>query len=297
MNRVVIHGVVSLLAFACGITTSALLAWRQRPAESSRPRAEVVVSPATERMPQAVVTTTLEPEIVFGRGRLKLVPDEVRLNSDRFHYQIDVIYPQVVGSEDDVYIRRLNQRIKQLVTERYHWPLTITEAELSQSLRLHPEPYNTVDIFYGVDFAGDSVLSIYFGEESYGIGAAHTVQKSFVVNYDSASNKELKLADLFAPGSKYLQFISRYCKNEFERQGHADSILPDSLAPASGNFQSWNVTPAGIRFNFDACTVFGCSGGQTEVEIPYSDLKPILSSRAMSILPISSVVKVKADNK
>jgi hypothetical protein len=293
MKRIVIHVVISLLAFTCGITASALLAGEQHPTENSPRPAEVV---AINQTPEAAVTPTPELEVVFGSRGLKLVPDEVRLTSERFHYEIKVIYPQVVGS-DDLRIRQLNQRIKELVTAHYQWPLTITQEELRHSLEIHPEPTNTVDIIYDVSLATDSVLSIYFGEYSYGIGAAHAVQKSFVVNYDLRSKEELKLSDLFAPGSKYLQFISRYCREEFTEGGQGSSLFYESLAPVSRNFESWNVTPTGIMFNFDQCTVFGCSAGQQAIEIPYSKLKSMLSPQGMSILPTSSVVKVKADHK
>ena len=293
MRRILVYVTSSVLAFNFGITADALLGGYLHPAENVPPRAEVVATPQPTL--EAEATPTPEPDIVFGGGRLKLVPDEVHLSSDRLHYQINVRYPQVDGSADP-HIHRLNQRIKALMTDRYQWPLTTTEEELRNGQRLYPEFYNTVDIVYGVTSATDSVLSICFGVYSYGIGAAHGVQHSVVVNYDLVSRKELKLAELFKPGSRYLEFISRYCKEEFTRQGHGETLFPEAPAPVSSNFESWNVTSTGIRFNFDACTIFGCSTGQTEVEIPFSDLKPMLSARALSILPISSVVKVKADH-
>ena len=293
IKRILIYVTCSVLSFNFGLVAEALLAGRRPPAETPRP-AEVVSIPA-EETDEVDAAPTPEPEIVFGGGRLKLVPDEVQLNSDRFHYQIKVTYPQVVGS-DEAHIRRLNQHIKQLVTEQYRWPLTITEEELRHSLEVHPEVYNTVDINYSVEFAGDSMVSIFFGEYSYGIGAAHAVEQSFVVNYDLARGKELKLSDLFAPGSKYQDLIENYCVAQLKRSDGLEPF-PDSFAPGSGNLKSWTVTPTGISFHFDSCSIAGCSSGPFEVEIPYSDLKPMLSSRAMSILPISSVVKVKADHK
>ena len=294
MNRIAIYVTSSLLAFTCGIITSALLAGRHVPAENASPRAEVVAIPTTPPTPEAEVTPTPELEVVFGSRGLKLVPEEVRLVSDRRHYEINVTYPQVDGS-DGLHIRRLNQRIRELTTREYQWPLNLSEKDLRDSLRMHPEVTNTVDINYDVTSATDSMVSIYFGEYSYGIGAAHAVQRSLVVNYDFASGKELKLSDLFAPGSKYREFISQYCKDEIKLN---DGLEPfaDALEPGSGNFESWNATPTGIRFNFDACSIAGCSSGQFEVEVPYSDLKSMLSARGLSILPISSVVKVKANH-
>lgn len=256
----------------------------------------VFAFPTVRSTPEAQATPTPEPEVVIGSGRMKLVPDEIRLSSERFHYEINASYPQVDGS-DEVHIRQLNRDIKELVKAHYLWPLTITEEELSRSLKMHPEPTNTVDVIYGVSLASDSVVSIYFGQYSYHIGAGHGVQQSFVVNYDLVSRKALKLSDLFAPRAKYLQFVSRYCKDQFNQRGLGEDLHSDSLTPVSANFESWNVTPTGIRFNFDQCRAFGCSAPPQEVEIPFSELKPLLSARGLSILPISSVVKVKADHK
>ena len=292
MKRIVTYVVISLLTVTCVSIVNSLLARRRQHAleTSASSPARVGITPP---VPSAAVIPTPDIEMAFGSHGLRLVPDKVQLTSERRHYEINVSYPQVDGTADP-HIRRLNQRIKELVRANYRWPLTITDDELRRSLEMHPEPTNTVDINYDVSLASDSVLSIYFGKYSYGIGAAHGVQQSFVINYDVAAKKELKLSHLFAPGSKYLQFISRYCTEELTRDGHGSIPFSESLIPVSSNFASWNVTPTGIRFNFDQCRIFGCSAPQQDVEIPFSDLKPILSARAMSILPISSVVTVKA---
>ena len=294
MRRNLIRVVISLLTFTFGITASALLAGEQHPTENSTHRAELVAVPTNPTAPAAEVTPTPDLEIVFGGGRLKLLRDEVRLKSEGLRYHIDVTYPQIAGS-DELHIRLLNERIKEMTAEHYQWPLTITDEDL-RNYQVHPEAYNGVDIVYDVSLATDSVLSIYFADYTSAIGAAHGNQDSFVVNYDLVFRKELKLSDLFAPGSKYLQYISRYCTEEFKQAGYGQSLFPERLAPVSRNFKSWNVTSTGIRFNFDRCQVFGCSDGSQAVEIPFDDLKPILSARAMSILPISPVVKVNADH-
>jgi hypothetical protein len=295
MKRIVTFVTSGLVAFACGITASALLPWNQHSAEKLPFEGQVLTFQFATPAPQAEVTPTPDVEVVFGKGRLKLEPDEVHLISDRLHYEINATYPQVVGS-DAPHIRQLNQRIRELVTAHYQWPLAINGEELRQTLQMYPEGTNTVDINYEVSLASDSVLSIYFGAYTSAIGSAHGNVQSFVVNYDLVSRKELKLSDLFAPDANHLRFISRYCKNAFDTAGLGHSLFPEGLAPVRRNFHSWNVTSTGIRFNFDRCQVFGCSAGEQSVEIPYGELKSRLSARGMSILPISSVVKVKTDH-
>jgi hypothetical protein len=120
-------------------------------------------------------------------------------------------------------------------------------------------------------------LSIYFVGYSYGIGAGHSVQYSFVVNYDLSLKRELKLSDIFQRRSKYVEYISRYCRNELSRK--SEFLFTEALAPKAKNFKSWNISSEGIRFNFDACTVFACSEGEQTVVIPFADLKPFLNRR------------------
>ena len=134
---------------------------------------------------------TPDHEIVFGRDRLRIVAEEVHLKSERLRYEINVTYPQIVGS-DDRHIRKLNQRIKQVATKQYQWFLTPSKKDLRYYRTVHPEVFNSLDVDYEVLLATDSVLSIYFNAYSYGIGAAHSVQYSFVINYDLSVRQRIE---------------------------------------------------------------------------------------------------------
>lgn len=215
-------------------------------------------------------------EAVFGEGKLKIVPHNVQRKSGRLRYEIDVTYPQIDGS-DSLNIRKLNQHIRKLVTDEYQWPLNPSKADLKYYREKWPEVLNSVDLDYDIRSASDSVLSIYFEGYSYGIGAAHSVQYSFSLNYDLALRRELKLGDLFDSRSKYLEFISRYCVTELSKK--SAGLFEDALKPNAENFKSWNITHEGIRFNFDECLVFGCASDEQVVVIPFSALKPLLKRR------------------
>jgi hypothetical protein len=217
-------------------------------------------------------------EVVFGGGRLRIVPDVVQLKSERLRYEIDVSYPQIVGSED-LHIRKLNQHIKELATEQYQWPLNPAKADLRYYREKWPEAFNSVDLDYEIRLATDSFLSIYFIGYSYGIGAAHSVQYSFVINYDLVLRKQLKLSDLFKRHSKYLEFISHYCIDELSKR--LKFMFEEALTPMAEHFASWNITRDGIRFDFDACRVFGCAGGEQAVEIPFTALEQLLDWQAL----------------
>jgi len=273
MKRTVVNVTTSLLAFVCGLS----IASDSKPVKNEEPK---VIDCASTLAPAAIVETapTPEAEVVFGEDRLRVVAEEIHLKSERLRYEVDVTYPQILGSEDRQ-TRKLNQRLKQVAIEQYQWLLTPSKEDL-QYYRTgpHPEAFNSLDLDYDVVLATDSVLSIYFNGYSYGIGAAHSVQYSFVINYDLVSGKELKLARLFKRHSRYLEFISRYCNDKVSVKIPAGALFAEALAPIDANFESWNLTRDGIRFNFDACKLSGCAAGEHTVEIPYAEMKSILST-------------------
>jgi hypothetical protein len=199
--------------------------------------------------------------------------------SERLRYDIDVRYPQIVGT-DDLHIRTLNQHIKELASEQYQWPLSPSKTDLRHYKQKHPEAFNSIQLDYEVVLVTDSLLSIYFIGYSYGIGAAHAVQYSFVINFDLISRKQLKLSDLFKRHSNYLDSISHYCEDELSKT--SEFMFEEALRPTAENFKSWNITNDGLRFNFDDCKVFGCSGGKQTIEIPFSVLKPLLNPLAQN---------------
>ena len=250
-----------LLAFAAGIVTAA--SWNQpvRPAIPAAPAYVPTPTPTPTPEPE-----TAKQEAVFGKGRLTIVPEEMHFLSDRLHYNINVRYPQIVGS-DDLHIRNLNWRMRRFAINHYQWALRPSKAEL-QRFKSEPEPYNLVEVSYDIMLATDSILSINFFTDDYYIGAAHSATRSYVINYDLKSHRELKLTDLFKPNSGYLDFIARYCT--------ADLRASEPLTPKAATFANWNLVEDGILFNFDACSIMGCSAGSHSVSIPFSALVPFL---------------------
>jgi hypothetical protein len=230
--------------------------------------------------PSPVITPTPELNVAFGKG-LRIVPKEIKLEDQKLRYKIDITYPQIEGAKNPR-VLNLNRRIKSLVSEQYLWSLNPAKEDMRYYDK-HPGIFNTVDLTYEVSLATDDLLSIYFEGYSYGIGAAHSVQHSFAVNYDLKNSKLLKLADIFKPNMNYLQFVSQYCMNDLMGR-YGETIFKDALSPKAENYQSWNVTNEGIKINFDACSVLACSGGQQTTVIPFATLKEMLNPNNPVIL-------------
>jgi len=259
-KRIALILIGGLLAFIGGIVTGN--SWHTaaiKPVIKVWPAEPVIPPPPPPKVP--------ESKFVFETGQLKIVPGEVRLRSDRLRYEIDARYPQITSPKEP-YIKKLNQRIKRLAVDHYQWMLKPSKEDLRQYKKTFPDVFNSAQVDYEIVLANDSFLSIYLNSFDYGIGAAHSVQMSYVMNYDLKFHRELKLADVFNPHTKYLEFIADYCTREIK--------LIEPLAPKAKTLPSWNLTRDGIRFNFDACTVTGCAEGARQVTIPTSALQPFL---------------------
>jgi hypothetical protein len=59
----------------------------------------------------------------------------------------------------------------------------------------------------------------------------------------------------------------------------SDPTFKDELAPKRKNYESWNITKEGLRFNFDACKIDGCAAGKEEVLIGFGALKEMLNPK------------------
>jgi hypothetical protein len=215
---------------------------------------------------------------------------EIKLESKKWRYRIDVAYPEIQGLP---YRRSrvLNREIRALLKKAYRWPMLLeTRRHLLRGKYLRNDKiwngvFNTVDLEYDIVQAGDEILSIYFIGYHYGIGGAHSVHESFTVNYDLETHQLLILTSLFRSKSQSLKLISRKCivaLSDNPPYLSRESIWVDNLKPKRENFESWNITSRGLRLNFDACRVAGCADGDIDVEIPFEELKEM--SRPGSLL-------------
>jgi len=280
MKRFSLNLIATFLAFAAGLATAS--SWNSKRAA----RAEMLTFNVREHCPPppaqipmrtmpAMTVDSAPAELVFGQGRLRLVPEQVLLRSESRRYDIDVKYPQISG-EDDPFIERVNQHLKQTATDKYQWPLNLSKEEIINTRKSLPGLFNTVTVTYEIGLATESFLSIHFLGYSVAAGAARSTQESSTVNYDLTSGKLLKLSDIFKPGSKYLEIISLYCNDELSRNtGRAP--VARAIAPRAENFDDWYITANGITFSFDSCKVFDCLEADQSVEIPFGELKGVLS--------------------
>jgi hypothetical protein len=141
---------------------------------------------------------------------------------------------------------------------------------------------SSLNIDYTLSLAQDDLISLDLSVGTYYRGAAHPNSYSETVNFDLKNGKSIKLADLFNPGSKYLQTISSYSIQDLKKKAkNGDAMLDDDwiqrgAGPDPENYQSWTISKKGLGVNFDAYQVGPYAAGPQHVLIPYSALKDFI---------------------
>lgn len=274
MKRFAVSFIASILAFTAGIFTAS--SWNSN---KHRAGETVVVNapcpPPVNVAPPVNVSATVAPppQVDFAQGRMKVVSEQVKLSSERLRYNVDVNYPQIVGS-DALPVRSVNQSLSTAANRLYKWALDPVKSGLPDN-GVGVPVYNTVNFTYEVNLATETSLSVNFVGYSYGRGNEFPEQRSFSVNYDLNTGNPLKLTDIFRPGSKYLEYIANYCTVELSRQ--PVRLLNQGIAPIASNFDNWYITANGINFSFARCKVLDCAAGEQTVEIPFDEVKDLLN--------------------
>lgn len=245
---------------------------------SRTPQSPVVISePRESSTPHPSPTPHINREEVTLTTGLRIVRREINLENEEWRYKVNVAYPEIDGIPNGR-STALNRDIRALVTESYQWLLhRPSKRDLANYARWEGV-FNSVDLEYDVVLVNDELLSVYFIGYHYGIGAAHSVHESFTVNYDLRRHKMLSLSSLFKSKSRALKLISRKSLEDLAKKIPyltADSVFADNLKPRTKNFESWNLTPLGLRINFDACKVAACADGDLQVEISFEQLREI----------------------
>jgi uncharacterized protein DUF3298/peptidoglycan-N-acetylmuramic acid deacetylase PdaC-like protein len=210
-------------------------------------------------------------EIRFDLGGLKLEKREEKKKDKKLGYKIESAAPQLAGA-DSARIENFNQAVGKLVAE--------VKGEFEETAEAGARggdsavgDYN-LGVNYEITDANKDFISILFSFSSY-IGGAHPKTNTKSFNYDLNRGSPVNLADLFTPGSNYLNVISDYSTGELKKLETTDHV-ESGAGPKIENFHSWNITPFGLQITFDAYQVGPYAAGAHVVVVPYSLLKPII---------------------
>ncbi|MEP6568831.1 MAG: RsiV family protein [Acidobacteriota bacterium] len=226
--------------------------------------------------------------IEFSNG-VEIVAKQIKEKNKKLKYEVDAAYPQLTGSVDPN-VGKFNQTVRSLITRKVAdfkkgmAPEPGAEATPEESPTSAESLGSDITIGYAVVLAKDDLVSLEFTVSDYEAGAAHPNSYTEVVNYDLKNGKQLKLADLFQPGTKYLQTLSTYCiqalKKQAKEQG-ADAMLDDDwIKKGAGaemtNYENWTITRKGLGITFDPYQVAAYAAGPQNCTVQYAALKEIV---------------------
>jgi len=230
-----------------------------------------VFEPTPTPVPPTMTALTVTPSI----------SQQVMLESVPFHeenpggsfppYRITAQTPRLGGSSDPR-VGAFNARLNELVTREVE-----SHRQNFQQLPITSLSNGSfLDISYTLVAQLGDLWSLKLDFSFYADTAAHPGSYSLTVNYDLARGRELALADLFLPGSNYLQVISDDCTAQLRERFYGDSSFLDGAGPAPENYRSWNIAPDGLLITFDEYQVAPYAAGPQQVTVAYSKLQPVI---------------------
>ena len=235
----------------------------------------------------------LQEPIEFSNGA-EIIAKSIREKNKKLKYEVSAAYPQLTGVTDPNY-DKFNQTVRNLISRK----VSDFKKEMTPSAEdeLAPEENPVIDESLGSDItinyvlalAKDDLIAIQFTVSSYSAGAAHPNSYTEVVNFDLKNGKLLKLADLFLPGSKYLQTLSNFCIQELKKQaksqGDYAAMDDDWIKRGAGaeltNYDNWTISRKGLGITFDPYQVAAYAAGPQNVLVPYSAVKEIIKPDGM----------------
>ena len=234
--------------------------------------------PPGEKGEEKKTAFSVHEEPISLSGDVELVGKAIKESNKKLMYEIDAQYPQLNGGSNPNF-PKFNQASRTAVVKdvaEFKKAMAPEEGE-------EPPPEGSMGsylkISHSVALAQDDLVSVKFDVSSYYQGAAHPNAHSAVLNYDLRNGKQLRLADLFNPGAKYLQALSSYCIADLKKQakeGLAEEQIQAGAAPLAKNFQNWTITRKGIGVTFDTYQVGAYAAGPQFVLVPYSALKDLI---------------------
>jgi hypothetical protein len=211
----------------------------------------------------------------------KIVDRQLKESVKPKRLDLSAEYPELTGGAN---VAGFNQLVRSSVTGAFaDFKKQMADLTAEDIKSLPSDMNNYIDISYDVEYADNNLISVRLLESTFA-GGAHPNYNFYTITYDLKAGRELKLSDLFKPGSKYLAFVSDYATRDLqgrkepdgnENLGLAQDIFADGAKPTAENYARWNITRKGLMFTFDPYQVGPYAAGSQTIIIPYAKLKDI----------------------
>lgn len=216
-----------------------------------------------------------EQRINLGGG-MRLISKTLVSKNKKPAYSIEGQYPQIEGSTDAGVIG-FNKAVNSLITSQIaDFKKDVADADSDAGATT--ESGLTVD--FEITTATSDLISVAFASSPYFAGAAHPNHYTSVLNYDLKTGKSIALADVFKPGSNYLQVLANYCIAQLKKrlgEMSDSSTINEGASAKLENYQSWNIGKKGLEITFDPYQVAAYAAGPQRVIVRYDALKNLLN--------------------
>ncbi len=210
---------------------------------------------------------------IENKVKVEIVEKQIEEETDLF--VIDIKYPLVSKSND----KDINEKIEGLIQQQ------ISDFKGSVDSSEQMEGFaNGLYITYEVSLNTPSIISIIFDVSVYFSGAAHPVSYTRVFNYNL--EKDEPIESIFE--GSYLETISDYCIEELVNKIEPDEFMEQWIysgaGPTEDNYKYVAFGEEGLVVIFDQYQVAAYALGKQFVEVPYNEIKDLLTPEIISLL-------------
>jgi uncharacterized protein YecT (DUF1311 family) len=175
----------------------------------------------------------------------------------------DIKFPRIDG--DTPAIRKFNEAVK-------------------QSPRFKAIDQTEEQVTYKIAYAGPDLVSVRFDLYDLGLGAANPETTVRTVNFNMTTGAPLTANDVFAPNTRWADFLTRRALADLTAQLRADDETaqapsPDYVRKALTAPDHWLVTNDALVIVFSPLDLGNAGAGTHEVSVSWRDLKSYLNPR------------------
>jgi uncharacterized protein len=136
---------------------------------------------------------------------------------------------------------------------------------------------------YSVTRFDARIVSLQITTDDYA-GGNHDLRRQIGLTWDMAKRRPITLEDVFVKGSRWKAAALGYCKKDLHKQfteRDAPDLSDEEIAATLGSSASWlwGADKATVVFWIDL--IGGMTGGEFDVEIPFSTLSPFMVDGAV----------------
>lgn len=206
--------------------------------------------------------------------------EEKRIIIKRPEIHLDIRIPQFKNMQDEANLKKLNQLLYKQANERKQQMFELAKEYNKDIIKdgLSPILFEYLET-YSVISTIKPYLTIETNRYQYS-GGAHGINELSYINWNTETNKQVYIGDLFKKDVDYLQLINTLVKEEISRR----SALGEYFFSGSDGFQTIQQTqPFYINKEGDLMIVFNVyeiapyASGPIYIKLPLMKLAPYLN--------------------